>query len=203
MESENNETKISKVPKQLPEEEGGTFKELFKFALIVIVIVVPIRLFVAQPFIVSGQSMEPNFKDKEYLIVDELSYRFSNPTRGDVIIFKFPSQPKKYLIKRIIGLPGETVSIENSSVIVTNAENPGGFVIEEPYIENKTDSENFTLTLSDDEYFVLGDNRPVSSDSRVWGALSEDMIVGRPFLRLYPFSLISIFPGIDQVVYNN
>ena len=156
-----------------------------------------IRFFVAAPYVVSGASMEPNFHDWEYLIVDRVSYNLKAPERGDIIIFDLPDAPKKALIKRIIGLPGETVVLSGQKITILNTEYPQGFTLEEPYLDpaNLTGSNHLSMSLSDDEFFVLGDNRRVSADSRIWGALPRDKIVGRVFVRLYPFSTIHLFPA--------
>lgn len=172
------------------------FKDIIKFSILALVIVIPIRFFVAQPFIVSGASMQPTFDSGQYLIVDQLTYHFETPKRGDVIIFKYPKDPSKYFIKRVIGLPGETVRIEGENIYIENEEHPSGYLIEEPYLaqENQQGS-TMTITLSEHDYFVLGDNRRASSDSRVWGPLSEENIVGRAFLRLLPVGNSGILPG--------
>lgn len=176
--------------------------DILKFAFIALLIVLPIRMFIAQPFIVSGSSMVPNFHDKEYLIVDELSYYLHAPTRNEVIVFHFPNPYKEakkslYLIKRIIGLPNETVIIDNGNVIIKNKENPEGLALDQSYI-NESFKTSGTYTLGEDEYFVMGDNRNNSSDSRSWGVLNRKYIVGRAFLRLFPLSKISYLPGKIQ-----
>lgn len=159
-----------------------------------------IRFFIAAPYIVQGSSMEPTFHDYHYVIVDRLSYRFGEPERGDVIVFNLPHNESRALIKRIIGLPLETVTIENGAVRIKNAAAPDGFVLAEPYLDPERFGgvQNMSLTLGADEYFVLGDNRVVSSDSRVWGALPQEDIVGRALVRLYPFSQIDFLPGISR-----
>ncbi|HVS79637.1 MAG TPA: signal peptidase I [Candidatus Paceibacterota bacterium] len=182
-------------PKKDREQGGGFFSELFKFALIALFIVLPFRIFIAQPFIVNGASMDPTFKSGDYLIVDQLSYRFENPPRGSVVVFKYPKDTTKYFIKRIIGLPGETVSIQGSSVTIKNAENPAGFTLDEPYIQFPKTDDNLTVTLGPTQYFVMGDNRLGSSDSRAWGPVDKSLIIGRPILRLFPLGEIGIFPG--------
>lgn len=176
------------------EQRENFFTELLKFALIAVVIVVPMRLFVAQPFIVSGASMEPTFDNGEYLIVDELSYRFEEPERGDVVIFKYPRDESQYFIKRIIGLPGERVNVSESGVLI-RTEGGETLTLAEPYVINQGNGRNVTTTLGEDEYFVMGDNRPESSDSRYWGELPRENIIGRAFLRLLPVQTISVFPG--------
>lgn len=171
--------------------------ELVRFAIIAIVIVFPIRLFIAQPFIVAGASMEPAFEHGQYLIVDELTYRLEEPERGDVIIFRYPRDESKFFIKRIIALPGETIQVEGSKVTISNKERPGGFVLNEPYVATMDKSARLSETLGADEYFVLGDNRDASSDSRVWGVLRRDLIIGRAFLRLLPVTKVDVLPGHD------
>lgn len=170
--------------------------ELIRFSIIVLVIAIGVRTFIAQPFIVSGASMVPTFQDKNYLIVDEISYRFINPARGDVVVFHPPNQTNGiYYIKRIIGLPGETIKITDGKVTIQNDKNPNGFVLEEPYLKNISNENLAPKKLEANQYFVMGDNRPASSDSRVWGTLPKDNIVGRAFLRLMPIQKIGAFPG--------
>lgn len=181
--------------KQVHVREEESIWDLVRFALTVLVIAVGIRMFVAQPFVVSGSSMVPTFDDKNYLIVDELSYRFHEPVRGDVVIFHPPGQPKGvYYVKRVIGLPGETITIKNGVVTISNEEHPKGIVLNEPYISAATTTTT-TKTVGADEYFVMGDNRPFSSDSRFWGTLPRANIVGRAFFRLFPLKAIDFLPG--------
>jgi len=186
----------SPIPPQ--PKKGNFFFETLKFVFISLLIVVPFRYFIAQPFIVSGASMEPTFTDGEYLIVDEISYHIEDPKRDDVVIFKYPLNTAKYFIKRIIGLPGETVIIQDG-VITIKEKNGQTETLNEDYIKN-IKRDNFTATLGDNEYFVLGDNRPNSADSRSWGPLPRDLIVGRPFLRLLPIKRVDIFPGVPNQV---
>lgn len=176
------------------EKRENFFTELLTFALIAIVIVIPIRLFVAKPFIVSGASMEPTFDTGQYLIIDELSYHIGEPARGEVVIFRYPRDPSQYFIKRIIGLPREIVHIKGGKVSVTTA---AGETMElsESYIINKGNGGDMDVALGSDQYFVMGDNRPESSDSRIWGPLPRQNIVGRAFLRLLPVETADIFPG--------
>jgi signal peptidase I len=152
-------------------------------------------MFIAQPFIVSGESMDNTFHSGEYLIVDQLSYYFEKPNRGDVVIFRYPRDPSKFFIKRVIGLPGDTVTITNAQVTITNEESPDGFTLIEPYVEAMTPDAPLTEVLGEREYFVMGDNRNRSSDSRSWGVLQEDRIIGRAFLRLFPPGEFDYLPG--------
>lgn len=164
--------------------------ELVKIALIALVIVVPIRYFLFQPFIVKGESMAPNFESGDYLIVDEISYRFSGPERGDVIVFDYPKDTSQRFIKRVIGLPGETVNIENGQVRIIKDGNDA--VLDEAYLpDNLKTYGSVNTTLGADEYFVLGDNREYSFDSRAWGVVPKKDIIGKAFLRIFPISTLS------------
>lgn len=192
MENENNfkESKFKKGLKNL--------WDLVKFAIIALLIVIPIRMFIAQPFIVSGESMIPTFHNGEYLIVDELSYLMRDPERNDVVIFRFPNDTKRYFIKRIIGMPNEEIYINDGSVTIKNSANPEGFTLVEPYINEEFDTSSSFFT-KEGEYFVMGDNRNRSSDSRVWGILPRKLIIGRAYLRLLPFDRISHLPGYYEI----
>lgn len=161
-----------------------------------------IQAFIVRPFIVSGSSMIPNIEDKEYLIVDELSFRLREPQRGEVIVFRAPPEPSKFYIKRVIGLPGETVKIEEGTVTIINSEHPDGFVLDEPYIEHQQFNITQTTKVPEGQYFVMGDNRAGSYDSRGWGPLEEENIRGRALLRLLPLSAIDYLPA-DYDSYDN
>lgn len=174
--------------------------EIFRFSLIAILIVVPIRLFIAQPFIVSGASMETTFHSGEYLIVDQVTYHFEKPNRGDVIIFRYPRDPSKFFIKRVIGLPGDTISIEDGVITITNEANPKGMILSEEYAETMPAAAKFVEKVGEREYFVMGDNRDESSDSRSWGVLQEERIVGRAWLRLFPPQQADYLPGAKEPV---
>lgn len=178
-----------------PPRRGGGILELLRFAVVAILIILPIRFFVAQPFIVSGASMEPTFDDGEYLIVDELSYYLRSPERGEVVIFRYPRDPSKFFIKRVIGLPEETIVITSNEVTIKNNEDPDGFLLPEDYLTSPNRNGSFERTLGENEYFVMGDNRAESSDSRYWGAVPENLLVGRAFLRLFPFQRLALLPG--------
>ncbi len=180
-------------------EETGILKgigifiwEITKIVIISLAIIIPVRYFLIQPFFVRGASMEPNFYDGEYLIVDEFSYHFNEPRRGDVVIFKYPKDPSQYYIKRIIGLPGETVKIKDGQIIIYNSQNPQGMILNEKTYEPQKTFADLSITLKEDEYFVLGDNRSASSDSRRWGPLPEDHIIGRAWIRAWPFGRMDI-----------
>ncbi len=173
-----------------------SFLELVRFAVIALIIVIPIRLFVAEPFVVSGGSMIPTFENSNYLIVDKISYKLSDPKRYDVVVFRYPNNQTQFYIKRIIGLPGETIDVKSSQneVTIKNKEHPEGFKLDQSFIKN-IGGIDAHMILKSDEYFVMGDNRSGSSDSRYWGAVNKKFITGRAFLRLLPISKIGIWPG--------
>jgi signal peptidase I len=138
--------------------------------------------------------MSPNFSDGDYLLIDELSYRLRNPERGEVIVFKYPNDEKTYFIKRVIGLPGERVVLKENKITIFNEKNPGGEMISETYLpEGTLTSGSKEIKLKEKEYFVLGDNRSYSFDSRMWGVLKEEEIVGMARLRLWPFDSLKAF----------
>lgn len=179
----------------MPTEHGENFFiELLKFALLALCIVIPVRLFVAQPFIVSGESMVPTFQNNQYLIVDELTYHFQAPHRGDVIVFRYPKDPSQFFIKRIIGLPGDVVHVTDQGVSITRPDGTTS-TLDESYVVNHGNGGTHDYTVPPQEYFAMGDNRPESSDSRAWGFLPRKNIVGRTFLRVLPFQTLSLFPG--------
>lgn len=170
--------------------------ELIQVAAVSLAIIIPVRYFLIQPFYVKGASMEPSFFDHEYLIIDELSYRFNDPERGDIVVFRYPADPKQFFIKRVVGLPGETVEVDETEVKIYNDEHPNGLVLDESiylgedYISSPTKR---TVTLKAGEYFVMGDNRSSSLDSRFFGAIKRSDIVGRVWLRGWPFDRWKVF----------
>lgn len=189
---------------------GSFVTEVIKIFAMAAIIILPIRLFLFQPFFVQGASMEPNFHDGEYLIINEVGYKtttiglgdkeFFTVTgekllhRGDAIVFRYPRNPKQYFIKRVIGLPGERVSTVGSTVKIYNDAHPEGIELDEPYLPDyMTTNGDIEITVGTDEYFVLGDNRHFSSDSRVWGLLPRSLVVGKVYLRAWPLSKAQIF----------
>ena len=172
--------------------------ELIKIAVIAALIVVPIRYYVFQPFFVKGQSMEPNFSSGDYLIVDEISYRFREPARGEVIVFVSPQNSSQRFIKRIIGLPGETVAIQEGAITITSSGQQ--FLLDESIYLSSGQLTRGTvqIVLEESEYFVLGDNRDFSFDSRRFGQLDKKSIIGRVFLRAWP---IVAFAKIESPAY--
>lgn len=177
-----------------PSKTKSIIKEIVIFAAIAFGIVLPFRIYIAEPYLVDGRSMDPTFKTGDYLIVDKISYRDNQPERNSVLVFKYPSNPKKSFIKRVIGLPGETVIVKDGNVKIVNAQNPEGFELDQSYVTH-TSLNSFEITLAGDEYFVMGDNRLESFDSRSWGPLKKEYILGKPVLRLLPISKIGLAPG--------
>ncbi len=165
--------------------------DVAKVVIISAAIIIPIRTFIFQPFFVRGTSMVPTFYNGDYLLIDELTYRFREPSRGEVIVFRYPNDPKQFYIKRIIGLPGEKVSVRNGSVSVLSEGNE--IQLEEPYISPGSASESRDIVAGPDEYIVFGDNRPHSSDSRSWGPVPEKYFIGRVFLTAWPLNDIAVF----------
>lgn len=167
-------------------------KEILWLVLLAVLIVVPIRVFIAQPFVVEGLSMYPTFDNGDYLVIDELSYRFEEPARGDVVVFRHSKGV--FYIKRVIGLPGETVAIARGQVTVTRADGTV-LTLDESYVVNEDATYTLQSTLGPGQYFVMGDNRPKSSDSRSWGALEKKDIIGKAFVRLFPVAEAAMHPG--------
>ncbi len=175
--------------------------ELVKVVVISMAIIIPVRYYLIKPFYVIGSSMEPNFENHEYLIIDEISYRFALPQRGDTVVIHNPFKSGEYFIKRAIGLPGEKIKITGGHVYIYNTQYPDGEKLVEPYLdpELKTLGE-IEVTLKDDEYYVLGDNRTASLDSRVFGPIKKTGIIGRTLLRGYPLNRFGLVN--DKVDYN-
>lgn len=163
---------------------------------IALAIILPIRYFLIQPFYVKGASMEPNFYDHEYLVIDELSYRFHTPERGDIVVFRYPRNPSQFFIKRVIGLPGETVIVSGNRVKVVDAAHPGGVILDESaYLAPGTSTQGERrVVLGLEEYYLLGDNRTQSLDSRIFGPVERSFIVGRAWFRGWPLGKAGTFP---------
>jgi signal peptidase I len=170
--------------------------EIVKVVSISLAIILPVRYYLIQPFYVKGASMEPNFHDHEYLIIDEISYRFKTPIRGQVIVFRYPKNPQEYFIKRLIALPGEEVQIKDGKVIIYNSEKPEGFTLNESYLPaslETLDNNGAKIEVGANEYFVLGDNRNASKDSRSFGPVDKTFITGKVLFRGWPLEKITIF----------
>lgn len=174
---------------------GNFVVETIKVVVISLAIIIPIRYFLIQPFYVRGASMEPNFYDYEYLIIDEISYRVHAPQRGDVIVIEDPSNAARFFIKRIIGLPGERVVVKDGDVYIYNQSNPEGFLLKETaYLAADVVTKGkIDVTLKDEEYYFMGDNRPASLDSRILGPIEKKEIIGRVWVRVWPFGRAQSF----------
>jgi signal peptidase I len=171
--------------------------ELIRTALIVGILAYVIRIFVLQPFVVEGSSMFPRFETNDFLIVDKISYHIHGPERGDIIVFKYPGDLSTNYVKRVIGLPGDTVRITDGKVTVINTTHPNGVTLSEPYVAAgnittvPTGSPSSEYTVPAGDYFVLGDNRRASSDSREWGFLPKEDLIGRVVVQAFPINQAS------------
>lgn len=170
--------------------------EVLQVVIIAAAIIIPIRYFLIQPFIVKGASMEPNFEENEYLIIDELSYRFREIERGEVVVLVPPTGVEQFYIKRVIGLPGETVEIQDGKIRIYNDAFPNGVILDEAYIDEFTHGEEYVV-LGGGEYFVMGDNRDMSLDSRSIGPIPEENIIGRAWLRGLPINRVGVINTPD------
>lgn len=182
--------------------------EIVKVALVSAAIIIPIRYFLIQPFFVKGESMIPNFHDREYLIIDEISYRFEAPQRGQVIVFRYPLNPQEYFIKRIIGLPGEEVQVKDGKVTIFNDAHPNGLILDEKYLPAdfmtyNPNQDETKVKIGPDEFYVLGDNRSNSKDSRFFGIVSKSFIIGKVLFRGWPFNEVTVFNSGYWPQYNN
>jgi len=191
---------------------GSFIIEIVKIFILAFLIIMPIRLFLFQPFFVQGDSMYPTFKNGEYLIINELGYKettigvgekefftvdyFKELERFDIAVFRYPKDPEKYFIKRVVGLPGEKIEIKDGEVKIYNSENPNGLILDEEYLNEKILTANSVhespWQLGEDEYFMMGDNRTGSSDSRLWGPLPKYDVIGKVIFRAWPFNRINI-----------
>jgi signal peptidase I len=187
-------------------EEDEKPSSLLAWIIGIIIIVKLVQGFLIQPFIVDGGSMLPTYHSEEFLLVDKLSYMIHTPKRGDVMIFKLYENNNnpyegKHLIKRVIGLPGEHVVVSGGVTTIYNTANPKGFIIDEPYVTYKDTHKNADIVLDNNHYFMMGDNRAQSYDSRDWGPLDKVNIKGQVLFRIYPFKSAGYEPG--QYMYTN
>lgn len=190
---------------------GGLLLEMAKVFLLAVVIIIPVRVFLFQPFFVQGSSMEPNFEDGQYLVISEFGYKQTDISAGgnfhfsvkpwkdiarqDVAVFRYPRNPEQFFIKRVIALPGEAIEIRKGKVIIFNTIHPDGFVLDESaYIgAGVLTQDSPRVQLKDDEYFMMGDNRMFSYDSRAIGPINQDKIIGRVLLRAWPMERFFIY----------
>lgn len=186
--------KTRTTPEPKPEKEKESIWDIIKFILLAILIVLPIRMYIAQPFLVKGSSMYPTLQEKDYLIVDEISYHLREPKRGEVIVFRFPGNTKEHFVKRVIGLPGDTVRIINGEVSIITKDNIT-INLKDEYVKNHSYESLVDILVPEDQLFVMGDNRRESYDSRHWRFLPRKLATGRALVRLYPFNAIDFLPG--------
>jgi len=173
------------------------FLDFMETIVVALSIFVVFYLFLAQPHEIKGSSMEPTFHNNEYVLTDKISYRFASPARGDVIVFKAPRNPDVDFIKRIVGLPGEKVKIEKGHVMINDN------ILSEPYLSSLTTlypgsflEEGTEIVIPDREYFVMGDNRAHSSDSREFGTVKRNLFIGRAFIRYWPINVFGIVSNV-------
>ena len=178
---------------------GAFFLDILEVVVFAIAIFLFVYLLVLQPHKIKGDSMQPNFPNGEYLLTDKVSYRFGEVERGDVVVFEPPGSEGEEYIKRIIGLPGEEISVKGGKVYIN------GSLLDESYISDSLQTsggsflnENATVDVPSDYYFVLGDNRVASSDSRMWGFVEKDKITGRAWLVYWPPPSVGL---IENVTY--
>ncbi|NTW14830.1 MAG: signal peptidase I [Candidatus Moranbacteria bacterium] len=185
---------------------GQFFLEMVRIFVLAAVIIIPVRVFLFQPFFVQGSSMVPNFHDGEYLVVNEFGYKrtdvgltdhpifsvkpFRKLVRQEPIVFRSPQKEDLYLIKRVIGLPGETVRIERGKVVISDDAHPDGWTLDESaYLASSVVTTDMKpVTLGPDQYLVLGDNRMNSLDSRIFGPIDGDLVIGEVLLRAWPIT---------------
>ncbi len=186
---------------------GGLLLEMIKVITLAIVIIIPIRLFLFQPFFVQGASMDPNFHDGQYLIINEFGYKhteipgigevksFRTLERQEPVVFRYPKNPEQFYIKRVIGLPGESVAIQNGVVYIFNEAHPEGYILDESlYLDRSVKTSDMPkLTLNQEEYFVMGDNRAFSYDSRAFGPIHKKDLIGRVLFRAWPLSKVALY----------
>lgn len=188
---------------QASQEVGGFLMEIVKVFILAVIIILPIRVFLFQPFFVQGASMEPNFHNGEYLLINEWGYKHTNIgfasdplmsvkpfrdlNRSDVVVFRYPKNPSVFYVKRVVGLPGETITLEKGQIRISLEDGSSYVLDESPYIPDSVHTEGGQMvTLGEDEYFVMGDNREHSNDSRSWGPVSKEFIIGKVFVRMWP-----------------
>ena len=169
-------------------------REIIEIVLVAVLVVFGVRSFLVQPFLVSGASMEPNFHGGDYILINEISYRFREPERGEGIVFRYPGDERTFFVKRIVGLPGERVVVTGGELYVYENDGSAGTLINEEYLPKdlQTMGEK-DMVLGSEEYFVMGDNRDASFDSRQWGALERSEMIGSVWVRLWPLNKVMAF----------
>lgn len=170
-------------PAEQSDEEPAGFKSLLRETLETVILAVLIFLVIrtlVQNYRIEGQSMEPNFQHGQYLLVNKLAYRLGDYSRGDVIVFHYPNNPSQDYIKRVIGLPGDTIEFRDGVLMVN------GLNVAEPYDQVPIARDIQAQTVAPGFLYVLGDNRPASSDTRTWGQLSQEFVIGKAWFAIWP-----------------
>ncbi|MEK7526768.1 MAG: signal peptidase I [Patescibacteria group bacterium] len=181
------------------ERLGAFILDILQVVVFAVAIFLFVYLLVLQPHKIKGQSMDPTFKDSEFLLTDKITYRFGEPKRGDVVVFKAPPDDKDEYIKRIIGLPGDTVKVQGGKVYVNNT-----LLDEKAYLDTSVvtqpgifAAEGREIKVSQGEYFLMGDNRPHSFDSRNFGPISQEKFTGRAWVSYWPPQKAGVVPEVD------
>ncbi len=182
-----------------PPKKQVSFKDhvidFFQTLVVFAAIGTAIYWLVAQPHKVSGSSMFPNFKNGDYIITDKISYRLSDPKRGDIVVFKNPKDETQDFIKRILGVPGDRLKVQSGKIFLN------GVQLDEPYLNNIVTNPGSFLregeekTVEAGHYITIGDNRPASSDSREWGQITREEIIGKVFFRYWPATEVGLYPA--------
>lgn len=184
---------------------GKFFLDIVETFVIALSIFLVVYLFLLQPHQVNGQSMVPNFQNGEYVLTDKISYRLGSPERGDVVVFHAPESahcPEGTgcdFIKRVIGMPGETIEVKNSAIYLNGQKLPESYIPQDYDTMAGAFSKNKVISLGMNEYFVVGDNRPYSSDSRAWGPIHREDIVGKAFFKYWPMDIIGRIESVSYL----
>lgn len=174
---------------------GVVLLELIKVAVLAGITIGAVRYFIFKPFIVHGASMSPNFYENEYLIIDEVSYRVNEPKRGDIVVLRNPRDEKEFFLKRVIGLPGERIVVRDGAVQIAKTPDGAPTTLSEPYLPSREFTPgSVDLALGADDYYVMGDNRDASLDSRIFGPVTSNFLIGKVLLRGFPFDRAQRFP---------
>lgn len=168
--------------------QRGTLRELLETVVIAVALALLIRIFVVESFQVQGTSMEPTLQHRDRLIVYKLGYRWASPERGDIIVFHYPLDPTRDFVKRVIAVPGDSIRIEQGRVFVNNV------ALDEPHVKAPSNDSMPERTVPPGAYFVMGDHRNNSEDSRKFGFVREELIVGKAILVYWPLDAVRLLP---------
>ncbi|HBV98922.1 MAG: signal peptidase I [Peptococcaceae bacterium BICA1-7] len=182
------------VPSEVEDRpKKSTLREIVESLVIAVVLALLIRTFILQPFYIPSGSMEPNLMIQDHIIVNKIGYRFWEPQRGDIVVFKFPRDPSKDFVKRLIGQPGDKVEIRKSKLYIN------GNLVSENYLPAGLEFGSFgPAVIPENSYFMMGDNRNNSDDSRSWGVLPRENIIGKAVLTYWPLNRIHLLTGSQE-----